>query len=354
VSKAFLLALLLLLPGLATAQLAEWDKTVQAAVKEGQLSLWGPPGAWARRALAEACEKRFPQIKVDYQGDTGAKGWPKIITERQAGIFSVDVHVGGASAVTSGYRAKLLQPIEPAFVLPELKDKKAWWRGQYHFGDPEGKYVFIFCLNSNVALWYNTKVMNPQELQSYRDLLDTKWKGKIVMFDPRITGPGNARWHFYVEVMGKEFARGLAKQIVLSRDHRQTSEWIATGKYPLGTGVSDAHIREFEKRGAPVKEIAALAEGTYLTQSWGTANLLDRPPHPNAAKLYLNWLLSKEGQLAWQREGYNSARVDIPKDIVDSSNLIVEGVKYQEQYLADNIERRDAVSTKLAQEFIKD
>jgi iron(III) transport system substrate-binding protein len=334
---------------------AEWDKVVEAAKKESVISVWGPPGAWARTSLVDEFQRRFPYITVEYQGASGATAWPKIQAEREAGLYTVDLHIGGVgTAVTSFYKAKALQPIEQAFLLPEVKDQQAWWQGKFHFADPEGRFVFIFSVSPIPAIAYNTKLFDPKQLKSYRDLLDGKWRGKIVMMDPRISGPGNARWHFFVEVLGREFVEGIAKQLVLTRDNRQSVEWVASGKYPLGIGLSDVHVGEFTKKGAPIAQISHLTEGNYLSAGWGTANFMDRPPHPNGAKLYINWLLSKEGQLAWQKSGYNGARMDISKETVDALNRMVEGVKYYEQFTARAVKERDEVSTKLAREMIKD
>lgn len=333
---------------------AEWEKVLEAAKKEGRVSVWGPPGAWARNILVDEFQKSFPQIKVDFQGDSGARGWPKIKAEREASLFTIDVHIGGVgTAATALYQAKVLQPMESAFVLPEVKDKKAWWQGKFPFGDPEGKFVFVFSISPIPALAYNTQLFGPKELHSYRDLLQPKWRGKLVMFDPRVAGPGSARWHFFVETMGKDFVESLAKQLVLSRDLRQSVEWIATDKYPIGIGLSDVHVTEFIKKGAPVAQIGHLAEGNYLSAGWGTVNYMDRAPHPNAARIYVNWLLSKEGQLVWQRSGYNSARVDISKETVDPLNRIIEGVQYYEQFTAKATEQRNDVSLKLARELLK-
>jgi iron(III) transport system substrate-binding protein len=332
----------------------EWDRVVEAAKKEGQVSVWGPEGTWPRKALAEEFEKKFPEIKVDLELGAGAK-WPKYKAEREAGLFNLDVHIGGVgSAVTSLYVSKALRPIEGTFILPEVKDNKAWWQEKFHFGDAEGKYVFVFTVNPTPVVAYNTKLVDPSEIKSAKDLLNPKWKGKIVMYDPTVRGPGNARWDFYLQTMGREYLEALAKQIVLTRDHRQASEWIASGKYPLGTGLDNSNVADFTKKGAPIDQIANFAEGNYLSAAWGTVNFVDRAPHPNAAKVYINWILSKEGQLAWQKHsGYNSARMDISKDSVDSFNRMVKGLKYLLQFTAESIKYRDEVSTKVAKEIIK-
>jgi ABC-type Fe3+ transport system substrate-binding protein len=339
----------------AAASNTDWDKTVEAARREGKVSVWGPPGGWARSILADEFHKRFPEIKVEYNGASGSKAWTKIKAERDAGLYTVDVHVGGVgTAGTAIYQAKALQPIEAAFLHPEVQTKSSWWRGNYHFGDPENKFVLVFSISPIPAIAYNPQLVDRQSFKSYKDLLQPKWKGKIVMVDPRVSGPGATRWHALVELMGREYVTSLAGQLVLTRDLRQSVEWIATGKYPFGTGLSDVHVEEFSKKGAQVSLLSHLAEGNVLAAGWGTVNLFQPLPNPNAAKLYINWLLSKEGQIAWQKSGYNSARVDIPKDNVNSWNRIVEGVKYVEEFSAQGLKKRTEVSIPLAREILKD
>ena len=333
----------------------EWDRAVEAGKQEGKVSIWGPPGSWARSVLVDEFQKRFPEIKVEYHGASGSAGWAKIKGEKDAGIHAVDVHVGGAgTAGTAIYQAKVLQPIESILIHPEVRNKNEWWRSTYHFGDPENRYVFVFSISPIPAIAYNPQLVEPQTFQSYKDLLQPKWKGKIVMFDPRVSGPGATRWHVFVELLGREYVTALAAQLVLTRDLRQSVEWIATGKYPFGTGLSDVHVEEFSKKGAQIALLSHLAEGNVLSAGWGTVNLFQRPPNPNAAKLYINWLLSREGQLAWQKSGYNSARVDITKDTVNPFNRIVEGVKYVEDFTALALKKRTEVSIPLAREAIKD
>lgn len=333
----------------------EWEDTLAAAKKEGTVMVWGPPGGWARKALAEAFQKSYPDIKIEYQGASGSRHWPKIERERKAGLYTVDVHIGGSGTAAGVlYRAKVLEPIEPALMLPDVKDKKNWWDGQYQFADRENKYVFVFIVDSSPAIAYNTKLVDPKQLTSYNDLLDPKWTGKIVMQDPRTRGAGNARWFFYLQSMGQDYLKKLAKQLVLTRDERQSAEWIASGKYPLATGISDTETRTFANKGAPIGQIAHLKEGANLTCGWGTANLFNRAPHPNAAKVYLNWLLSKDGQLAWQTQtNDNSARTDIAKDMVDPEKKVVKGVKYFPLCTAESIKLRRTVSEKLAKEYLK-
>ena len=118
--------------------------------------------------------------------------------------------------------------------------------------------------------------------------------------------------------MGWDYMRELAKQepIVL-RDLRLAAEWVARGKNPVVIAPKRETIVEFQKAGAPIKFVTNL-EGNYLVGGAGTVSLLNTPAHPNATKIFVNWLLSKEGQTAYSlAASTQSARLDVPVDHLD-------------------------------------
>lgn len=128
-------------------------------------------------------------------------------------------------------------------------------------------------------------------------------------------------------LMDIQFLRDFGKQTPLfTRDVRILMEWVARGKYPIGLGIKPELVTEFIKAGAPVSN-NPVAEGTY-TSSRGIA-LVKNGPNPNAAKLFLNWLASREGQIvASKAYGMQSAREDIPTDFLDNYEVRKPGVKY--------------------------
>ena len=88
------------------------------------------------------------------------------------------------------YLAKALDPIAPAFMLPEVTDVSKWYGGKHWYASPENQYIFMFegTMNST-SLSYNTKLTNPDEIKSYWDLLSPKWKRKLLTLDPRGATP---------------------------------------------------------------------------------------------------------------------------------------------------------------------
>jgi len=111
--------------------------------------------------------------------------------------------------------------------------------------------------------------------------------------------------------------------VVVSADGRQIADWVARGRYPLAVWGSGTEIDTAREQGLPVDNIRRpLREGAWASTSYGGVGLVKHAPHPNAAMVYINWLLSRAAQTAMQDiVQVNSARVDVPKD-----KLLAEGV----------------------------
>ncbi len=139
--------------------------------------------------------------------------------------------------------------------------------------------------------------------------------------------------------LGPKFIRRLFSEmdITFFRDFRQGIDWLAVGKFALCFFCSD--VDRAKRQGLPVDTIPAMKEGVGISSQMGNLALMNQAPHPNAAKVFINWLLSRKGQLALQKEMSNagqdapdSLRVDISKEDVPPSNKRVEGVEYMDTY----------------------
>ena len=103
-------------------------------------------------------------------------------------------------------------------------------------------------------------------------------------------------------VLGDGFLQNLyADDLTLTRDNRQQVEALVRGRNPIAFGVSGGQIVEFQNEGLGknVKPLAPTTRGRRLTPGFGALALINRPPHPNATRVYVDWLLSKEGQTTW-------------------------------------------------------
>ena len=311
----------------------EWDNLVAAAEKEGQLVVY-TGGVASAAKIEEVFQKAYPKIKVISVAGRGSQLGPRIIAERRAGKYLADVYIGGKGTPSATlYPGKVLAPIQPLFVLPEVLDQSKWFQGKHKYVDPEEKYIFAFVgSGGGVEINYNTALVNPKEFKSYWDLLNPKWKGKIVATDPRLPGSGTTTLFFYYHSkLGPEFMRRLygEMEVTLTRDYRQPVDWLATGKFAICVPCYNGEVEKAIKQGLPLGEMLNLQEGGTLSAGGGTLTFIDGAPHPNAAKLFVNWLLSREGQIQFQaRDGSDSRRIDIPKQNVMQQNRRLDGVEY--------------------------
>jgi len=348
---AFVVAVLL--PGglFGAGSSDEWNRVVAAAKKEGEVFVYGPPGKKRRKALVEEFEKVYPDIKVKFVAGSGRKQAPRLIAERKAGKYTADVLIGGTLTPLKTLRPKgILTPIEPYLMLPEVKDPSGWFKKKIWYADKDGKLVIMFQGSVSHIVGINTNLVKEEEITSYWDILDPKWKGKIVAGDVRRPGPGGGQSRFLYSRpdLGPKFLTRLFSEtdITLSLDRRQMVDWLAQGKYAIHVFPSSIDIERAMDQGLPVKILSPdkLKEGAPMSAGWGSVMIADRAPHPNATKVYVNWLLSKKGQMAWQTHaGSASLRTDIAKDNVRPWNLPHEDKEYffvsGEEYMT--VETRD-------------
>jgi iron(III) transport system substrate-binding protein len=177
--------------------------------------------------------------------------------------------------------------------------------------------------------------VNPKEINSFWDLVQPRWKGKIEVRDIRVPGTGNVNSMFFYHnpQVGPKFISRLFGEmdVTLFRDIRQSIDWLATGKFAICFFCYPIEVLEARKQGLPVNEFGLMKEGAAISSYAGGVTFVKNAAHPNAAKVFVNWLLSREGQLASQRTGrgrVNSRRMDIPKDMVSPEIQLIEGVKY--------------------------
>ncbi len=307
----------------------EWERLVLAAQREGRLVRIGSTGGELRVALDQAFEKKYG-IRTESIAGSGTAIAAKILAERRAGLYLADILLGGPTTQVTLLKPEgVYDPLEPVLILPEVTNPAVWWEGRIPFLDPGHILVSAGAYPSGQA-GINTELVKPAEIKSYRDLLDPKWKGKILINDVTSTGAGGSWFQATAStIMGMDYVRELAKQEpVILRDQRQQVDWLAKGKYPILIAPKNEIFVEYEKAGAPIQSLY-MAEGAYMAAGSSTVGLINRAPHPNAAKLFINWLLTKEGLTAYSKgDGSQTARLDVPTDFLDPLMVRQAGQKY--------------------------
>ena len=264
-------------------------------------------------------------LKVELLIGASSSTATKIVAEQRVGKFTADLWFGGPSSISNTFvPAGAVQDLRPLLVLPEVTDPSVW------FGDDlawASEWSLAFSADENYGLIvYNPKLLNPNDFESYLDILNPKWKGKIVMRDPRENGVQSPRTFFYTK-FGKEFYTRLFDEMqpIIAPDARTAVEWVARGKYALCIMGCNRAAELAESQGLPVKSSfpKILKEGFPVDMGGNGLTAMTNPPHPAATKFFVNWFLSREGQIFFQKmTGNSSLRRDIPRDGVDPGNII--------------------------------
>lgn len=313
----------------------EWEKSLAAAEKEGEVTIYGQ----ARRGVAKAIESfssTYPRIKLNFTGGSGSDLAKKIMAEKRAGKHLVDIAVGGGGTMVLVYfKAGILEPIPPVLILPEVRDESYWWGKKHLYADPEKQFVFMAQGDAGSGIGaINTNLVKPKEIRSWWDLLKPRWKDKIVMTDAKSAGNiGSWRFLYYDDDLGPKFiSRFLSETgVTFAADERQMMDWVAVGKYHIHVLAKVENTENARKQGLPVMQVFSEKEADTISTGSGHISLFKNAPHPNAAKVYINWFLSREGQMTWQKHtGRNSLRTDIPKDVLSFGEMQVpkEGRRY--------------------------
>jgi iron(III) transport system substrate-binding protein len=319
----------------------EWERTVKAAEAEGQLTVY--IAGYSAVVEAGVFQKAFPKIKVTLVPGIGTQLAPRIVAERRAEKFLADVYNGGGTSLYQVlYLGKMLDPLRPALILPEVTDTSKWWEGKHKYVDREASYMFVYegNVSSGGSPAYNTQMINPKDYRSYWDFLNPKLKGKIGSIDIRkLRGVGpSMQYLYYHPELGAEFVRRFYQEmdVSMSGDFRQAMDWLAAGKVAVLLPMQSSGTAKAKVQGLPVEEFDThhFKEGVNISSAYGQLALMNRAPHPNAAKVFVNWLLSREGQTTLQKtmstpgDAKNSRRIDVPKDHIPAAERRQEGMKY--------------------------
>ena len=291
----------LILGGLAVSASAQtwqtqWQQVQAAARKEGKIVLSIPPSAELRKALEEPLKQKFG-IDAEFVLGTGSVTTRRIADEYQAGVHYVDVHISTIDNLMDRMLPMgAIDQLESYWVLPEVKDPKSWWGGHI-WTDKAKRYAYAPMAYMLDSIWYNGELVKPEEVRSYDDLLNPKWKGKIGLFDPRSGGAGVGMWGFLWTIKGEEYLKKLVEQKpVIGAERRVVADPLARGKLAITIGATYYSFASFIDAGLPIKPFAPLKEGTYVSVGNGGPTVIKNQPHPNTTKVFVNWLLSKEGQ----------------------------------------------------------
>ncbi len=291
----------------------EWKKTIEAAKKEAKIVVGGPPTAVLRKQYKETFEQKLG-VELELISAPGPQNAGKAAAEFKAGVRYFDVLHGGSGTLEPLMKENMLAPFLDYMILPEVKDPRQWWGGHlWEDNVKTSRFIYSFSADFSAPPFFNADLLKPGEISSYDDLLSPKWKGKIGFFDPRTPSAGQGLWGFLMKIKGKDFLQKLAQQdLFISRDGQQLAVGLAKGTLAIALGLSQRFVDPYTKAGLPIKVLTDIKEGLSGSNGFGTVAVMKNPPHPNAAKVYITWLLSKEGQELYSRAlTQGSRRLDV-------------------------------------------
>jgi ABC-type Fe3+ transport system substrate-binding protein len=337
----------------------EWERTVAVARQEGKVVVNGPPGDLIRQRMLEGFRTAFPDITLEWSGGRSSDHATKMEAERSAGLYSVDVIIGGTTtALGQVRRMGALDPVKPALLLPEVTDPRNWLDHKLDFADKAGEYSLAFINVPVKVLIYDANQARLDEVDELEDLLNPKWREKIVVNDPTVAGAGNAYFKWFWAILGPErgaqFIRALKDQTgAVDRDQRRQIEWVARGRYPIALSPDSSFLGQLLQEGLKVSAVGEFkGHGGLATASYGSIMHINRAPHPNAAKVFINWLLTREGQTAYSTAMQEaSRRLDVPHDHLPPELVVQPGGKYWSSYSEDAVEMPPALNSLLRELF---
>jgi iron(III) transport system substrate-binding protein len=314
---------------------ADWQKVVDAAKKEGHLLVATYAGTGYRKVM-DAFEAAYPGVTVDQTPfqSSSRDFFPRYFQERQAGLYQWDIIlVPATEPLVQAVPVGAIDPIRPLMVRPDVLDDKNWSDGfEAGFLDKGKQYDYAITRSRSQSLWIDTNQVKDGEIKSYKDLLDPKWKGKILAGDPRTKGsgfwPGTT---LRIKTGSDDIIRQLFKdqEALLSTDARQLTEQMVRGTYPIGVGaISLSILLDFlaQGQGKNLKSISTV-EMDYVNSSDHVLHYANKAPNPNAAKVFVNWVLSKEGSTVYSTLSQdNSRRADVA--VVDPNLVPEKGREY--------------------------
>ncbi|MBI4333768.1 MAG: extracellular solute-binding protein [Chloroflexi bacterium] len=306
----------------------DWQKTLAAAKKEGLVSIYSPAAPPIRQAFSQVFKDKFG-LDIEWTAGRAEETVPKLLRERQAGLYLADAFMGGTSIQINVLKPSgVLDPLRPVLVLPEVLNEKAWYGGRLPFLDKEQSYIITGAVSPSMGMAINTNMVRPEDLSSYDRLLEPRWKAKVVLDDPIISGGGYAIFTLFM-VKGPDYLRKLAAQDpIITNNWRLAAEWLAQGRYPIFMGSPRLPaIKEFIDAGAPIRYWTP-PDGASLTAGV-SIGMMNRAPHLNAVKIYVNWFLTKEPLEIFSRLGsVQSSRLDVPTDHLSPEERLNPSVSY--------------------------
>jgi len=319
----------------------EWGRVLKAAQAEGQITVAGQPALADRMA---AGFKRDTGITLNFLGGKPQQLGVRFEQEVRAKSLTIDVLIGGGQELVL-IPEGLLQPLRPQLLLPGVAPEH-FRDGKHVWMDKAGKYLLQGANYVFGWLIVDKNVVKPEELKSWKDLLDPKFRGRIASFDLSGPGPGQGAATWISATFGIDYIKALflGQQVKFTSDTRALVEGVVRGTTPIAFGAIQQQVERFREAGFDNLAVVLPDDGPgYLTGGFSILKQGVGAPHPNAATVFINWYMSRPGQEIYESIMLEtSTRTDVHTGIPDY--LVPRpGVKYYFNDEAEYLKRFEMV-----------
>ena len=299
--------------GVSNLQAGDQDAILEGAKKEGVLVVYTSMSVDQVQRILDAFKTRYPFLKTTMFRAVGERLLTKIMTEAQAGKYDFDAVQSAESQAYFLKKKNLLQ----RYVSPEAKHI------QKPFFDPDGYWTAVYIMPNVIA--YNTRMVKRNEVpKTDEDLLQPKWKGKMGMdhtkpewFAWKLKRMGEEKGLAYMKKLGAQEFRLYAGLSVVTN-------LLAAGEFPLVLNTYLHNVEDIKRKGAPIDWIA---QDPIFTK-FQPLGIGSKAPHPNAAKLFTDFMLSEEGQKVIASFGRVPTRRGVTTSVqgLDKLNYVIDNI----------------------------
>jgi iron(III) transport system substrate-binding protein len=326
------------------------NQVEEAARQEGRLSVYAGPGHISQEAQQEISKifKEKYGIAIDWTTMSARDIAPRVIAEQRTKQYVTDIAMSG---IAGNYVALKPRGFLVPILAPSTMEQGVWRLDPASAFPGDRDWLFIN-MPVRPSFFVNTNMVRPgEEPKSYKDLLDSKWTGKIVLQIPWSGGTGSGWFRATYRTLGLDYMKALSKQVVLVANVNDSVDPVLRGQYPVSIAASPERARRVIQEGAPVKYLYPKEGGHLSVQGM---EMVANAPHPNAAKFFLNWFYSKEGQSIYAPKTLAiSVRKDIPQDYIPEDERYVEGQPFLTPAPEDFTVEKNKEITRIAEEIFK-